>query len=128
MARYCREALGSDAAPGEKLRHDLGASIEDLTTRAEPFLLFSESQYLASIPEAKDIVSNADVYGKKLLAIIEDGVAAGVIRWDLDSRLVMLGILGMHNWIHCWYVPGGRNSVTEIGNSFAAMAVSGLRP
>jgi TetR/AcrR family transcriptional regulator, cholesterol catabolism regulator len=40
----------------------------------------------------------------------------------------MLGILGMHNWIHRWYVPGGRNSLTEIGDAFAALVLSGLHP
>ncbi|WP_322857720.1 hypothetical protein [Mycobacterium shigaense] len=80
------------------------------------------------MPEASDIVANADAYGKTLLAIVEEGVASGVFRKDLDPRLAMLGILGMHNWIHPWYVPGGRNSLTEIGDAFAAMVLSGVRP
>jgi AcrR family transcriptional regulator len=128
MTRHCREALESDAPADEKMRRALRAYIEDLATHPEVFLLFSESQYLAAIPEARDIVANADAYGKTLLAIVEQGVASGVFRSDLDPRLVMLGILGMHNWIHRWYVPGGRNSLTEIGDAFAAMVLSGLRP
>ncbi|MDT5137957.1 MAG: hypothetical protein QOD58_2219 [Mycobacterium sp.] len=39
----------------------------------------------------------------------------------------MLGILGMHNWIHRWYVPGGRNTLAEIGDTFAEMILVGLR-
>ena len=73
-----------------------------------------------------DIVANADAYSKTLLAIVEEGIASGVFRNDLDPRLVMLGILGMHNWIHRWYVPGGRNTLTEIGDTFAAMVL--VRP
>lgn len=128
MTRHCREALESGAAPDEKLRHALGAYISDLAAYPELFLLFGESQHIATIPEAQGIVANADAYGKTLLAIIEEGVAGGVFRSDLDPRLAMLGILGMHNWIHRWYVPGGRNSLTEIGDAFAAMVLSGLRP
>jgi TetR/AcrR family transcriptional regulator, cholesterol catabolism regulator len=128
MTRRCREALESDAPADEKLRRALRAYIDDLANYPEVFLLFSESQYLAAIPEAKDIVANADAYGKTLLAIVEEGVASGVFRNDLDPRLVMLGILGMHNWIHRWYVPGGRNTLAEIGDAFAAMTLAGLRP
>ena len=128
MTRHCREALESDAPADEKLRRALRAYIEDLATQPEVFLLFSESQHLAAIPQARDIVTNADAYGKTLLAIVEQGIVSGVFRNDLDPRLVMLGILGMHNWIHRWYVPGGRNSLAEIGDAFAAMVLSGLRP
>lgn len=128
MTRHCREALESDAPADEKLRRALQAFIEDLITHPEVFLLFSESQYLAAIPQASDIVTNADAYGKTLLAIVEQGIVSGVFRNDLDPRLVMLGILGMHNWIHRWYVPGGRNSLTEIGDAFVALVLSGLRP
>jgi AcrR family transcriptional regulator len=128
MTRHCREALDSGAPADEKLRRALRAYIEDMTDSPEIFLLFSESQHLATISEAKDIVANADAYGKALLAIVEEGIASGVFRRDLDPRLVMLGILGMHNWIHRWYVPGGRNTLTEIGDAFAEMTLAGLRP
>jgi len=39
----------------------------------------------------------------------------------------MLGILDMHNWIHRWYVPGGRNSLNQIGDVFAEKVLSGVR-
>jgi TetR/AcrR family transcriptional regulator, cholesterol catabolism regulator len=128
MTQHCREALESDLPADEKLRRTLRAYIEDLQTYPELFLLFNERQHIAAIPEADDIVANADAYGKILLAIVEEGIESGVFRNDLDARLVMLGILGMHNWIHRWYVPDGRNSLTEIGGAFAAMVLSGLRP
>ncbi|MES3664307.1 TetR/AcrR family transcriptional regulator [Mycobacterium intracellulare] len=128
MTRHCRDALESDGPPAEKLRRALGAYIGDLVTHPELFVLFAESQYIATIPEAQGIVENADVYGKTLLAIIEDGVAGGAFRSDLDPRLMMLGVLGMYNWIHRWYVPEGRSSLTEIGDNFADMVLAGLRP
>jgi AcrR family transcriptional regulator len=128
MTRHCRDALHADAPADEKLRRALRAYIDDLQAYPEMFVLFNESQHIATIPEAEPIVANADAYGKVLLAIIEEGIGTGVFRTDLDANLVMLGILGMHNWIHRWYVPGGRNSLTEIGDVFAAMVLSGLRP
>jgi AcrR family transcriptional regulator len=128
MTRHCRAALQSEGPADVKLRRALHHYVEDLQNHPELFLLFSESQHIAAIPGTDGIVSNAEDYGRTLLAIIEEGVAAGVFRSDLEPRLVMLGILGMHNWIHRWYVPGGRRSLTEIGDVFAEMIVSGLRP
>jgi AcrR family transcriptional regulator len=128
MTQHCREALQADLPADEKLRRALHSYIDDLQNHPELFLLFSESQHIATIPEAaKPIVANADAYGKTLLAIINEGVKTGVFRSDLDPRLVMLGILGMHNWIHRWYIPGGRNSLDQIGDVFAAMVLSGVQ-
>jgi AcrR family transcriptional regulator len=127
MTRRCREALEADVPADQKLRRALHAYIEDLQNHPELFLLFSESQHIATIPEAARIVANAEAYGKTLLAIVEEGVASGVFRSDLDPRLVMLGILGMHNWIPRWYTPGGRNSLEQIGDTFAELVMSGLR-
>lgn len=128
MTRHCREALRSDAPADEKLRRALTAFIDDLETHPELFVLFTESRHIASLPEAEAIVANANAYGKMLLAIIEEGITTRVFRTDLDANLVMMGILGMHNWIHRWYVPEGRNSLKEIGGVFAEMVLSGLRP
>jgi AcrR family transcriptional regulator len=128
MTKHCDEALRTNRPADDKLRSALRAFIEDLQAYPELNLLFSESQHIATIPEAAPIVDNADAYGKTLLAIITEGVATKVFRSDLDPRLVMLGVLGMHNWIHRWYVPQGRNTLDEIGDVFAEMVLSGLRP
>ncbi|MDT5221908.1 MAG: TetR/AcrR family transcriptional regulator, cholesterol catabolism regulator [Mycobacterium sp.] len=127
MTRHCRQALESNAPADQKLRRALRAYLEDLIRYPELFLLFSESQQMAALFEARDVVENADAYGKTLLAIVTEGVRSGVFRSDLDPRLVILGILGMHNWIHRWYVPGGRNTLAEIGDTFAEMILAGLR-
>lgn len=128
MTRHCREALLADAPADQKLRRALRAFIDDLQTHPELFILFTESRHIATLPEAEAIIDNANTYGEVLLAIIKEGIATRVFRTDLDARLVMLGILGMHNWIHRWYVPEGRNTLNEIGDAFAEMVMSGLRP
>lgn len=128
MTRHCREALQSAQPADEKLRTALRCYVEDLHTYPEMFLLFSETQHIAGLPDAAGIASNAEDYADTLLMIIEEGVDAGLFRSDLDPRLVLHGILGMFNWIHKWYVPGGRHSLSEIGEVFAEMVFSGLVP
>ncbi|PND57987.1 TetR family transcriptional regulator [Mycobacterium sp. ENV421] len=128
MTRHCRAALESDAPADVKLRAALHCYVDDLENHPELFLLFNESQHIAAIPDAEGISSNAEDYVQALLAIVEEGVGTGVFRADLEPRLVTHGILGMHNWIHRWYAPSGRCSLTEIGEVFAEMILSGLRP
>jgi len=128
MTRHCREALLADVPADEKLRRALRSFIDDLQTHPELFVLFTESRHIALLPEAEAIVDNANAYGRVLGAIIKEGIATRVFRTDLDAGLVTLGILGMHNWIHRWYVPEGRKSLSEIGDVFAEMVLSGLRP
>ncbi len=128
MTRHCRAALESDEPADVKLRAALHSYVDDLQNHPELFLLFSESQQIAAIPDAQGIATNAEDYTRTLLAIVEEGVGAGVFRDDLEPRLVTHGILGMHNWIHRWYAPSGRCSLTEIGEVFAEMILSGLRP
>ena len=70
MTRHCREALDSDSPADDKLRRALHAYIEDLANSPEVFLLFSESQHLGAIPEAQDIVANADALAKRKDAIV----------------------------------------------------------
>ncbi|WP_235435884.1 TetR/AcrR family transcriptional regulator [Mycobacterium sp. EPa45] len=128
MTRHCREALQSAQPADAKLRAALRCYVEDLEKYPEMFLLFSESQHIAGIPDAAGITSNAEDYADTLLMIIEEGIREEIFRSDLDPRLVLHGILGMFNWIHKWYVPGGRRSLNEIGEVFAEMIFSGLAP
>jgi len=127
MTRHCREALDSEVPADVKLRTALRSFVDDLQKYPELFLLFSESQHIGGITDAEGISRNAQEYVDTLLAIIEEGIDAGVFRSDLDPGLVMHGVLGMFNWIHMWYVPHGRHSLTEIGDAFAEMIFSGLR-
>lgn len=118
-----------DVTPTEKLRMVLQQYTRDMSETPELFIFLAQNLHqLMTGREADDIASNADEYGKGLMRIIEDGIAAGEFRDDLDAQMVMLAILGMFNWIHRWYNPKGSKSLEDIGTIFADFALSGLRP
>jgi TetR/AcrR family transcriptional regulator, cholesterol catabolism regulator len=58
--------------------------------------------------------------------LIEQGVAEGALRADVDPKLTAYGILGMINSMHQWYRPGGRYTAAEIGERYAASWIDGL--
>jgi TetR/AcrR family transcriptional regulator, cholesterol catabolism regulator len=93
------------------------------------FIFLSENVHrVMTGPEADHIRANADRYGRVLARIIDDGAANGEFRSDIDAQTVVLGILGMFNWMHRWFDPRGRKSLMDFGEDFIALALSALAP
>lgn len=72
------------------------------------------------------IVEERDIYDNFVRDIIRQGQEEGLICPDIDAKLAAISILGMLNWIHHWYRPGGEQSTREIAESFADFVVAGL--
>lgn len=93
------------------------------------FIFLSENVHrVMAGPEADHIRANADRYGRVLAGIITDGAANGEFRTDIDAQTVVLGIVGMFNWMHRWFDPRGPKSVADFGEDFIALALSALAP
>lgn len=93
------------------------------------FIFLSENVHrVMAGQEADRIRANADRYGRVLAQIIADGAAKGEFRSDIDAQTVVLGILGMFNWMHRWFDPHGRKSLMDFGEDFIALTLSALAP
>ena len=57
--------------------------------------------------------------------ILRDGVAAGEFR-PMDTRIVMLGMIGMCNYLFRWYRPEGRLTPDEVADSLIDMVMRGV--
>ena len=58
--------------------------------------------------------------------MIRQGQEEEVICPDLDPKVTALAILGMVNWIHQWYKPGGGRSARVIAEAYADFALAGV--
>lgn len=92
----------------------------------ELFVFLAENMHLLTIGDSRDITKNAREYGALMTSIIEDGVASGEFRDDLDPRIVMFGIVGMMNWSHRWYSPTGQHSLRSIAKEWEELVLDGL--
>lgn len=129
MTANLKAIASLDISPSEKLRRGLLQYVRDMSETPELFIFLAQNLHqLMTGREADDIASNADEYGKQLMQIIEAGVAAGEFRSDISPQMSMLAILGMFNWIHRWYQPGGSMSLEKVGEVFAELALSSLHP
>lgn len=118
-----------DVPVDEKMRRVLRQYTSDMAKTPELFIFLAQNlHHLMTGREADDIAKNADEYGKGLMNIIDEGIASGDFRSDIDPQLSMLAILGMFNWIHRWYKPGGPMTLETIGDVFATLALASLRP
>jgi AcrR family transcriptional regulator len=64
-------------------------------------------------------------YEKRVEAVFEEGVASGDFR-PLDTRLAVIGWLGMHNYTYVSLRHGGHLSVKEVAKSFSDIFIWGI--
>lgn len=71
------------------------------------------------------IIERRDAYEETWRRVIEDGIAAGVLR-EVDADTAARALLGAVNWTVKWYRADGDRSALEIGEDFADLLVGGL--
>jgi TetR/AcrR family transcriptional regulator, cholesterol catabolism regulator len=58
--------------------------------------------------------------------ILQQGVATGELRADLDVPATVFMIMGMCNWLHRWYRKGGRLDTATLARQYASAALDGI--
>jgi AcrR family transcriptional regulator len=65
-------------------------------------------------------------FDRAVRGIVEDAIAAGDIRRDLDPGLLTRLIFGMSNSITQWYRPAGRRTAAAIATAVSSMVFQGI--
>jgi AcrR family transcriptional regulator len=74
----------------------------------------------------KNTIETPRHYQQLWATLLEQGVATGEVRGDLDIKVTGYAILGMCNWIYRWYNPQGTLSAEEIAGIFTTLVLEGL--
>lgn len=120
-------ALSQDT-PDKKLREAIKAHVEVIADNPERTLVvFHQWRYLTE-PHLSRAIKKRRRYEQMFTKIMEEGVAAGAFRQDLDIRLSVFTILGALNWTPEWYSPTGPIGVQEVGERLADILLHGLSP
>jgi AcrR family transcriptional regulator len=119
--------LETSGSPEEMLRMAIVSHLESYEEGWPESFVFLSQNIDELGRSADDFAQLAKRYHASLLRIIVDGQRAGIFRSDIDASVVMHGVLGMCNWVHRWYRPGGRNTLGEIGQQFATMIIDGVK-
>ena len=62
-------------------------------------------------------------FDKKLVALLDEGVAAGVFQ-IADTRIAALAIGGMVSWAYVWYRPDGRLTLDQTSTGLTALILN----
>ncbi|MFE0425269.1 TetR/AcrR family transcriptional regulator [Streptomyces sp. NPDC058953] len=94
--------------------------------RAAVALYQKESHHLADQPRFSYLADSRRRFEEMWLGTLERGVAAGVFRADLDTRLAYR-FLRDTVWVAAsWYRPGGQHGPEEIARQYLSMVLDGI--
>ena len=121
-----KSAYASSDDPVERLRLCINAHLRALLLDSDAvYVLLFEWRALG--PEArKEIIELRDQYESLWAEILETMIEQGVVRKNVDGRLLRLIGLGALNWVATWFDPNGAQSLDAIGDLIWQIAVDGV--
>ena len=119
-------AYASSDDPVERLRLCINAHLRTLLVDSDAvYVLLFEWRALG--PEAREeIIELRDQYESLWAGILETMIAQGVVRKNVDGRLLRLIGLGALNWVATWFDPNGAHSLDAIGDLIWQIAMEGV--
>ena len=119
-------AYASSDDPVERLRLCINAHLRALLLDSDAvYVLLFEWRALG--PEArKEIIEMRDQYESLWAGILETMIAQGVVRQNVDGRLLRLIGLGALNWVATWFDRNGVHSLDAIGDFIWQIAIDGV--
>jgi AcrR family transcriptional regulator len=109
----------------DRLRRAIHAHVTAVADNLDVLTVYlSEWRQLAT----ESLATNRDQrarYAYLFHEILRDGVASGEFR-PMDTRIVMLGMIGMCNYLFRWYRPEGRMTPDELADTLIDMVMQGV--
>lgn len=118
-------SMGVTASPITRIRSAIAAHVSSNLTSGD--YAAATLRILGQVPEdiRKRQGEQQRAYAEFWGNLLEEGRADGVIRSDLNPKIVRMLLFGVMNWAVEWYRPDG-NSATEIAAVASEMILSGL--
>jgi AcrR family transcriptional regulator len=126
FARY-REIVDSEPNPLERLKGLFMASFEAIEHRHAQVVIYQdEAKRLSAIPQFGFVDERNREQRKMWIDILQQGIADGSFRQDIDVDLVYRFIRDT-TWVSVrWYQPGGPLSAEEVGRQYLAIVLGGI--
>lgn len=112
----------------EKLRAAFTSHIETIAEHLEASTVFLNDWRFLSPDRRRTIENKRERYEQMVEAIIEQGIAEGQFRKDLDAGFAALMVLSNMNWVYQWYRRDGKMTPAQIADVFSEMVLNGFAP
>ncbi len=118
--------VGAEGSPATRLRSMIVAHVEVVADHPERSLVvFHQWRFLGSENLPAAIQRRRD-YERLFVEVVEQGIADGSLKADINARIAVLTILGALNWTPEWLSPGGRLNPAEVGDLMAGTLLGGI--
>ncbi|OBC04563.1 TetR family transcriptional regulator [Mycobacterium sp. 852013-50091_SCH5140682] len=126
FARY-QQIVDQEAAPLERLKGLFMASFEAIEHRHAQVVIYQdEAKRLSAQPQFAFVEARNKEQRKMWVDILQQGIADGSFRPDLDVDLVYRFIRDT-TWVSVrWYQPGGPLSAEQVGRQYLAIVLGGI--
>jgi TetR/AcrR family transcriptional regulator, cholesterol catabolism regulator len=119
--------LKTDAACSEKVASLVLQHVAPQTERRDYTLAFLRERRFLPRPARDRVNSIVRRYERLVERVIDDGVARGEFRKDLDTRMATLALLGLGTSAALWYGREPGTTVERIARSYIDILVRGFR-
>lgn len=116
----------ANPSPTVQIRELVRTFLSAVENHQAEVTVFLREEHALSDAYRRELQRDRDQVDAIVDRMIENGIAAGELRKDLDIRLTRLVILGMCNWTYQWFQPGGEPSGEQIADFFADLIIHGM--
>ena len=127
LLRQLDDARRASDDPGERMRAFMRTRLEVLARHQDLFTVTWQERAILSSGSFARLASAAEHYRGSVRELIDAAKMAGVIRADVDTRLLMLALDGMTGWAYFWYREEGALRPSDIGDAFWNMLFEGVK-
>jgi AcrR family transcriptional regulator len=121
------EQITADASlsPTARLRRALHAHVTAVAENLDILTVYLSEWRQLETDSLATVRHQRERYATLFLQILQDGVDSGEFR-AMDTRIVMLGMIGMCNYLFRWYRPDGRLVPDQIADELTEMVMHGV--
>lgn len=117
-------ALGKSDTAANRLRAGLETYVETMT-RKDMQYLWNHIRPLLGPGDKRSVQTGRDQIDEMFRAALQEGIADGSLRADLDPKLASLVILGAINWVGIWFRTSGARNSQEVARAVVSDALRG---
>ena len=121
-----RGVLASTDDPGEQMQGLIRTAVEAVDDYRSHVAVFLGERRFLSEEGFAEVKVKRDEMENVFHGVVRRGQETGLIRTDLEPRVVSLGIIGMCAWAYQWYSPEGKLTAAEVADTFTAMVWEGI--
>lgn len=112
--------------PREALTQAVEMIISSVEQYGSYMTVFFEQRRRLGLHHFHNVKQKRDTFEKKIVDIIERGIASGVFKDVESSRVLAFGIIGMSAWAYQWYRTSGKLDAEQVGKLYAKTLLHGL--